>query len=100
MTSWWQLAQTSVIEDFDSEPSGEVLNIGLWQSAHARPLPTALTLPALLMAGDQDQATPAPLAEELSRLMPNARFALLAGCAHVPQLQDPDRIAAEINAFG
>ena len=54
---------------------------------------------ALLMAGDGDQATPAALAEELSRLMPNARFELLEGCAHLPQLQDPERIAAKIIAF-
>lgn len=59
----------------------------------------SLAMPALLMAGDQDQATPAPLAEELAHLMPNARFKLLDGCAHLPQLQDPDRIAAEIRNF-
>ena len=59
----------------------------------------SLTLPALLMAGDGDQATPAGLAEQLADLMPNARFKLLDGCAHVPQLQDPDRIAAEIRGF-
>ena len=59
----------------------------------------SLTTPALLMAGDGDQATPAPLAEELAALMPNARFLLLDGCAHVPQLQDPDRVAAEMRSF-
>ena len=58
----------------------------------------SLTTPALLMAGDGDQATPAALAEELAQLMPNARFKLLEGCAHLPQLQDPDRIAEEIRA--
>lgn len=58
-----------------------------------------LSVPALLMAGDGDQATPAALAEELSRLMPHARFELLEGCAHLPQLQDPERIAASIVAF-
>ena len=60
----------------------------------------SLTVPALLMAGDQDQATPASLAEDLAARMPNARFKLLDGCAHLPQLQDPDRIAQEIYAFG
>lgn len=58
-----------------------------------------LRMPALVMAGDGDQATPAPLAEELAGLMPDARFKLLDGCAHVPQLQDPKRVAAEIRAF-
>ena len=60
----------------------------------------SLEMPALVMAGDGDQATPAALAEELAGLMPHARFKLLDGCAHVPQLQDPERIAAEIRAFG
>jgi 3-oxoadipate enol-lactonase len=65
-----------------------------------REVAPALAMPALVMAGDGDQATPAPLAEELATLMPNARFKLLDGCAHVPQLQDPERVAAEIRAFG
>ncbi|MDT7952226.1 MAG: alpha/beta fold hydrolase [Acetobacteraceae bacterium] len=59
----------------------------------------SLAMPALLMAGDGDQATPPALAEELAGLMPEARFKLLEGCAHLPQLQDPDRIAGEIRAF-
>ena len=59
----------------------------------------SLAMPALVMAGDGDQATPAALAEELAGLMPRASFRLLEGCAHVPQLQDPDRVAAEIRAF-
>ena len=64
-----------------------------------REVAPTLATPALLMAGDGDQATPAPLAEALAGLMPNARFKLLDGCAHLPQLQDPARIAAEIRAF-
>lgn len=60
----------------------------------------SLNVPALLMAGDGDQATPAALAEELAGLMPDAEFKLLKGCAHLPQLQDPERIAAEIRRFG
>lgn len=72
---------------------GELAQFDLRDSA------PSLTVPALLMAGDGDQATPASLAEELSKLMPNARFKLLEGCAHVPQLQDPERIAAEIRGF-
>lgn len=59
----------------------------------------SLRVSALLMAGDGDQATPAALAEELAELMPNAEFKLLEGCAHLPQLQDPERIAAEIRGF-
>ncbi len=68
-------------------------------SMDLRPVAPSLAVPALLMAGDGDQATPAHLAEELAGLMPMARFLLLDNCAHVPQLQDPDRVAGQIRLF-
>lgn len=46
-------------------------------------------MPVLVLAGEQDQATPPAMARELASLLPDATFALLQGCAHVPQLQDP-----------
>lgn len=79
--------------DVFADACGELARLDLRADA-----PT-LSVPALLMAGDGDQATPAHLAEELAQLMPNARFKLLEGCAHLPQLQDPERIAASIVAF-
>ena len=47
-----------------------------------------LHVPALVLAGELDEATPAPMARELSGLLPDARFAALPGLAHIPQLQD------------
>ena len=58
-----------------------------------------ITQPALLMAGSEDQATPAIMAQELATCLPNARFKMLEGLAHVPQLQDPKRIADAIIEF-
>jgi 3-oxoadipate enol-lactonase len=58
-----------------------------------------LAMPALLLAGSEDQATPPAMAQELARLMPHAAFEMLEGLAHVPQLQDPARLRHMISAF-
>ena len=49
-----------------------------------------VTKPVLVLVGEHDEATPPPMSHELARLVPNARLKVLAGCAHVPQLQAPD----------
>ena len=46
-------------------------------------------MPVLVLVGEHDEATPPPMSHELARLLPNARLKILAGCAHVPQLQAP-----------
>jgi 3-oxoadipate enol-lactonase len=56
-------------------------------------------LPALVLVGEQDEATPPEMARELAELLPQARFVLLPGCAHVPQLQAPQQFLAAIADF-
>ncbi|WP_298254108.1 alpha/beta fold hydrolase [Bradyrhizobium sp.] len=46
-------------------------------------------VPVLVLVGEHDEATPPPMSHELAVLLPNARLKILAGCAHVPQLQAP-----------
>jgi 3-oxoadipate enol-lactonase len=48
-----------------------------------------VTVPALVVVGEHDEATPPPMSYELTALLPNARLKIIAGCAHVPQLQAP-----------
>jgi 3-oxoadipate enol-lactonase len=43
----------------------------------------------LVMVGEQDEATPPSMSQELVALLPNARLRVIPGCAHVPQLQSP-----------
>ena len=47
-------------------------------------------VPALVLVGEQDEATPLPMAQELADGLPNARLKIIPGCAHVPQLQAPN----------
>jgi 3-oxoadipate enol-lactonase len=44
---------------------------------------------ALVLVGEQDEATPPPMSHELAAGLPDARLTIIPGCAHVPQLQAP-----------
>jgi 3-oxoadipate enol-lactonase len=54
-----------------------------------RPELSDVKMPVLVLVGEHDEATPPPMSHELAALLPNARLKILAGCAHVPQLQAP-----------
>ena len=58
-----------------------------------------VTIPVLLLAGEEDEATPPQMSEELASLLPDARFQILTGCAHVPPLQMPEAFLSAINEF-
>ncbi len=59
----------------------------------------ALSMPVLVLVGEQDEATPPAMARELADLLPDATLVEMAGCAHVPQLQDTNRFIGEVAAF-
>ena len=46
-------------------------------------------VPVLVLVGEHDEATPPPMSLELAAGLPQARFDIIPGCAHVPQLQSP-----------
>ena len=60
---------------------------------------SAVKVPVLVLVGEQDEATPPPMSRELHAGLPNATLQVLAGCAHVPQLQEPDKFMAAIRNF-
>jgi 3-oxoadipate enol-lactonase len=64
-----------------------------------RPELGKVKVPVLVLVGEQDEATPPPMSQELAALLPNARLAVIPGCAHVPQLQSPETFLAAIGDF-
>ena len=58
-----------------------------------------VTVPALVLVGEHDEATPPPMSHELAAGLPDARLKIIQGCAHVPQLQSPDLFLATIGDF-
>jgi 3-oxoadipate enol-lactonase len=64
-----------------------------------RPELKKVGVPALVMVGEHDEATPPPMSHELAAGLPDARLTILPGCAHVPQLQSPDLFLEAIGEF-
>jgi 3-oxoadipate enol-lactonase len=51
------------------------------------------------VVGEHDEATPPPMSHEIAAGLPQARLKIIAGCAHVPQLQAPQAFLAAIGDF-
>ena len=64
-----------------------------------RPDLSKVTMPVLVLVGDQDEATPPPMSVELDALLADSRLSILEGCAHVPPLQAPDAFLDAISGF-
>ena len=64
-----------------------------------RPELGTVKIPVLVLVGEYDEATPPPMSHELAALLPNARLRIIAGCAHVPQLQSPQVFLDAIGDF-
>jgi 3-oxoadipate enol-lactonase len=64
-----------------------------------RPELAKVKVPVLVLVGEHDEATPPPMSHELAALLPDARLKIIAGCAHVPQLQAPELFLDAIGDF-
>lgn len=64
-----------------------------------RPELGKVKVPALVLVGEHDEATPPPMSHELAAGLPNAYLEIIPGCAHVPQLQSPAVFLETIGDF-
>jgi pimeloyl-ACP methyl ester carboxylesterase len=62
------------------------------------PLLARLTMPTVVMTGRDDALVPPTFADNLARAAPNARLVVLEDCGHMAPLEQPARVAAEIEA--
>jgi len=58
-----------------------------------------VSVPTLIVVGEEDQATPPEMATALAALLADARVVVLPGIAHAPQLQDPRGFIDTISGF-
>lgn len=58
-----------------------------------------ITRPTLVLWGKEDGVVTPAYGERLAAALPNARFELVAGAAHYPQIEQPERVAAAIERF-
>src|ERR1700748_3823350 len=80
-------------EDVFREACGQLAELDL------RPGLAKVKVPALVVVGEQDEATPPPMSHELAAMLPDARLKIIPGCAHVPQLQAPKIFLETIAEF-
>jgi pimeloyl-ACP methyl ester carboxylesterase len=66
----------------------------------APPLGTGLTMPLLLIQGEEDRVTPAAANAELfAKEVPQAELVTLAGCGHLPEVEMPGRVNDLVRRF-
>jgi 3-oxoadipate enol-lactonase len=58
-----------------------------------------MTMPAAIVVGDEDYATPVAMAEAMQRAIKGSTLTVLAGARHLTPLEVPDRIAGELTAL-
>lgn len=63
------------------------------------PLFPSIRMPALLIWGDQDTATPLSDGQLMEKMMPEAGLAVMKGCSHYPFLDAPDWYLRIIDSF-
>ena len=90
-----------LLELADPRPPAATLATGLnWlRDVDLRPLAPLVRAPTLLLHGAADPLMPLPAAEALAALIPGARVAPMAECAHAPFISRPDEFLALIHAF-
>ncbi len=59
----------------------------------------SLSLPVLVLAGSEDQATPPELVAQTAAMIPGARLETLIGSGHLPAIDAPSRTADMIKTF-
>ncbi|MCX6020750.1 MAG: alpha/beta hydrolase [Chloroflexi bacterium] len=55
--------------------------------------------PTLVVRGEHDALAPQPWAEQVTRLLPNARLAVVPGAAHAVNYSAPSQLATLIEGF-
>jgi pimeloyl-ACP methyl ester carboxylesterase len=80
-----------------TNPAGFMQAARFIAEAEMPPLAAGLTMPVLMIQGDEDRvARAATNAELLAAALPHARLVMLAGCGHLPQRWSRDRRSASL----
>ncbi len=58
-----------------------------------------ISVPTLCLVGEQDGSTPPAIARELAGLVPQADFAEIADCGHIPCVEQPDAYVSLLRNF-
>jgi pimeloyl-ACP methyl ester carboxylesterase len=76
-----------------TNPAGFMQAARFAVEAEMPPLAAGLTMPVLIIQGEEDRVAPAATnAKLLVAALPHARLIMLAGCGHLPEVEFPSRV--------
>jgi pimeloyl-ACP methyl ester carboxylesterase len=76
-----------------TNPTGFMQAARFVTGGETAPLGAGLTMPLLLIQGEEDRVTPAAAnAELLARAVPDATLVMLPSCGHLPEAEEPARV--------
>ena len=83
-----------------TNPKGFMQAVRCIATGDAPPLGAGLTMPLLMIQGEEDRITPAAAnAAFLAEAVPQARLMLLEGCGHLPEVEMPTRVNDLVRGF-
>ena len=88
----WRMMLTRTPKD------GYLTACGALMHADLRPDCARIKVPTLCVVGEEDGSTPAPMVRELAGEIGRARFEIIAGAGHLPNLEQADALRALIKA--
>ncbi len=88
----WRLMLTRTPRD------GYLTACGALMQADLRPDCDRIKIPTLCVVGDEDGSTPVAVVRELAGLIGRARFEIIVGAGHLPNLEKADALRASIEA--
>ena len=65
----------------------------------SRETAASMSVPALVLVGEEDTLTPPSDSEELARLLPLGRLVSLTGAGHLSPLEQPEEVSEELLGF-
>jgi len=93
------------MEGYQKPLHAENWDYALWELTAANRGPTVaeqldrLTLPILVITGDDDRIVPTAQSIRLGEELPNAKLVVLPNCGHVPQEECPDLFLQAVTDF-
>jgi pimeloyl-ACP methyl ester carboxylesterase len=90
-----------VTEMIERQPVAGIVGAlhALRERPDSTPLLSRMKLPVLVIAGDDDQITPAAGMEEMAQAIPTARFELIPKAGHLTPLEQPALVSAKLLEF-
>lgn len=79
--------------------AGYIATCAALRDADLREQVAAITTPTLALCGAADISTPPAVLRQLAATLPNARFELISGAAHLPCVEQPVAVVAAVNRF-